>query len=82
MRDDDPYLTPPVVSSSSSSSSLGRLLIYDALKMTFREVELEKNPDSAPITSLTDSTYTCPDRPKGLEDEEVVRIGGVGGVVV
>lgn len=45
----------------------GRLLIYDALKMSFREVQLDRNPNAAPITALQDSTYTCPDAPKPSE---------------
>lgn len=39
----------------------GRLLIYDALHMRFREIGLSKRPDSPPITSLVDYDARCAD---------------------
>ncbi|MEN9225603.1 MAG: molybdopterin-synthase adenylyltransferase MoeB [Thermostichus sp. HHBFW_bins_43] len=37
----------------------GRLLLYDALKMTFRELKLRKNPATPPITELIDYEQFC-----------------------
>jgi molybdopterin/thiamine biosynthesis adenylyltransferase/rhodanese-related sulfurtransferase len=37
----------------------GRLLLYDALKMSFRELKLRKNPDTPPITRLIDYEQFC-----------------------
>jgi molybdopterin/thiamine biosynthesis adenylyltransferase/rhodanese-related sulfurtransferase len=37
----------------------GRLLIYDALKMKFRELKLRKAPDRQPITELIDYQQFC-----------------------
>jgi adenylyltransferase/sulfurtransferase len=37
----------------------GRLLLYDALKMRFRELKLRKAPDRQPITELIDYQQFC-----------------------
>ncbi|MEN9223737.1 MAG: molybdopterin-synthase adenylyltransferase MoeB, partial [Thermostichus sp. BF3_bins_97] len=37
----------------------GRLLLYDALKMSFRELKLRKNPATPPITELIDYEQFC-----------------------
>ncbi|MDX2270653.1 MAG: molybdopterin-synthase adenylyltransferase MoeB [Cyanobacteriota bacterium] len=37
----------------------GRLLLYDALKMSFRELKLRKNPATPPITGLIDYEQFC-----------------------
>jgi adenylyltransferase/sulfurtransferase len=37
----------------------GRLLLYDALNMKFRELKLRKNPDTPPITQLIDYEQFC-----------------------
>jgi adenylyltransferase/sulfurtransferase len=39
----------------------GRLLIYDALTMRFREMALNKREGAAPITELVDYDARCPD---------------------
>lgn len=39
----------------------GRLLIYDALTMRFREMALNKREDAPPITELVDYDARCPD---------------------
>ncbi len=37
----------------------GRLLLYDSLKMSFRELKLRKNPNTPPITGLIDYEQFC-----------------------
>ena len=37
----------------------GRLMLYDSLKMTFREIKLRKNPDTPEITKLIDYQEFC-----------------------
>jgi len=37
----------------------GRLLLYDALNMTFRTFKLRKNPDTPPVTELIDYEQFC-----------------------
>ena len=37
----------------------GRLMLYDSLKMTFREIKLRKNPDTPKITELIDYNEFC-----------------------
>lgn len=37
----------------------GRLLLYDALKMSFRELKLRRNPATPPITELIDYEQFC-----------------------
>ncbi|WP_190818443.1 adenylyltransferase/sulfurtransferase MoeZ [Saccharopolyspora pogona] len=38
---------------------LGRLMIYDALEMTYRTVKIRKDPNSTPITELIDYEAFC-----------------------
>jgi molybdopterin/thiamine biosynthesis adenylyltransferase/rhodanese-related sulfurtransferase len=46
----------------------GRLLLYDALNMTFRTFKLRKNPDTPPVTELIDYEQFC-GIPVGVESE-------------
>jgi adenylyltransferase/sulfurtransferase len=41
------------------TSLSGRLLLYDALKMSFHELKLGKDPNAEPITSLIDYEQFC-----------------------
>ncbi len=38
---------------------LGRLMIYDALEMSYRTVKIRKDPNGEPITELIDYDYFC-----------------------
>jgi len=38
---------------------LGRLMVYDALEMTYRQVKIRKDPNGAPITGLIDYEAFC-----------------------
>ena len=38
---------------------LGRLMVYDALEMTYRTVKVRKDPDTKPITGLIDYDAFC-----------------------
>jgi molybdopterin/thiamine biosynthesis adenylyltransferase/rhodanese-related sulfurtransferase len=38
---------------------LGRLMIYDALEMTYRQVKIRKDPETKPITELIDYDAFC-----------------------
>jgi adenylyltransferase/sulfurtransferase len=51
----------------------GRLLLYDALNMRFRELKLRRDPDAKPITGLIDYEQFC-----GVpgHDHEVAEAGG------
>lgn len=55
------------------SPLVGRLLLYDALAMRFREMALRRNPECpvcgprSKITRLTDLPDTCPPAPKSEE---------------
>ncbi|WP_045859492.1 molybdopterin-synthase adenylyltransferase MoeB [Teredinibacter purpureus] len=40
-------------------SLLGRLMVYDALDMTYRTLPLGKDPNRTPITTLVDYDYFC-----------------------
>ena len=40
-------------------SLLGRLMVYDALEMTFREIKVRKDPEGEPITGLIDYEAFC-----------------------
>jgi molybdopterin/thiamine biosynthesis adenylyltransferase/rhodanese-related sulfurtransferase len=41
------------------SNLSGRLLLYDALAMTFREIGIRRDPDRPPVTSLVESNAGC-----------------------
>jgi len=43
----------------------GRLLLYDALNMSFRELKLRRDPHAKPITELIDYEWFC-----GLSDDD------------
>jgi sulfur-carrier protein adenylyltransferase/sulfurtransferase len=38
---------------------VGRLLVFDALEMTWREIKVRKDPNTAPITELIDYDSFC-----------------------
>jgi sulfur-carrier protein adenylyltransferase/sulfurtransferase len=38
---------------------VGRLLIYDALELTWRELKINRDPDTAPVTELIDYEAFC-----------------------
>ena len=38
---------------------LGRLMVYDALEMTFRQIKVRKDPEGEPITELIDYEAFC-----------------------
>ncbi|MDX7990998.1 molybdopterin-synthase adenylyltransferase MoeB [Xenorhabdus littoralis] len=48
----------------AGTSLLGRLMVYDALDMTYRTLPLRRAPDRKPITQLTDYQAFC-----GLESQ-------------
>ena len=49
---------------------LGRLLMFDALEMKWRELPIRKDPEIGPITELIDYDYFC--GLKGTEDEALI----------
>jgi len=49
---------------------LGRLLMFDALEMKWRELPVRKDPEIGPITELIDYDYFC--GLKGTEDEALI----------
>ena len=58
------------------SSLSGRLLLYDALNMTFRELKLRPDPQAKPITELIDYQQFCgiPAQPEAPAAEPFSRI--------
>lgn len=50
---------------------LGRLLMFDALEMKWRELPIRKDPEIGPITDLIDYDYFC--GLKGNDNEELVK---------
>ena len=38
---------------------VGRLMVYDALEMTYRKIKVRKDPNAAPITELIDYEAFC-----------------------
>jgi len=51
---------------------LGRLLVLDALAMTWRTVTVRPDPYAAPVTSLTDAAAACAPAPPALGPDAVV----------
>ena len=49
---------------------LGRLLIYDALAMSYRTITVRKDPQRPPITELVDDAAFCGTAPAGPESAE------------
>ncbi len=49
---------------------LGRLMIYDALAMTFRTVTLRRDPGRSPVTELVDYEEFC-----GIVPEDAAAVG-------
>ncbi len=49
---------------------LGRLMIHDALAMTYRTIEVRKDPLAPPISALTDYEQVC-DVPDGLSPQQL-----------
>ncbi|MBT6795754.1 molybdopterin-synthase adenylyltransferase MoeB [bacterium] len=53
----------------------GRLMLYDSLKMTFREIKLRKNPDTPEITKLIDYQEFCGiNNSSEVEDELEIKV--------
>jgi adenylyltransferase/sulfurtransferase len=53
----------------------GRLLLYDALQLRFRELTLRRDPERAPITELVDYEQFCGVRPAAhAADDGVARV--------
>lgn len=53
------------------TSLSGRLLLYDALNMRFRELKLRRDPATPPITELIDYEWFCGLRPDPSEEDDV-----------
>lgn len=53
------------------STLLGRVLIFNALDMTWRELRVRRDPSAAPITELSDYEAFCKIVPADTEGEEV-----------
>ncbi|WP_458115374.1 molybdopterin-synthase adenylyltransferase MoeB [Arthrobacter sp. D2-10] len=53
------------------STLLGRVLIFNALDMTWRELRVRRDPSAAPITELSDYEAFCGIVPADTEGEEV-----------
>lgn len=56
----------------------GRLLLYDALNMKFRELKLRKNPATPPITELIDYEQFCGIPDAAAEQEKTADIPEIG----
>jgi molybdopterin/thiamine biosynthesis adenylyltransferase/rhodanese-related sulfurtransferase len=57
---------------------LGRLMVYDALDMTYRQIALRRAPDRKPITELSDYQVFCGlNRPLGVQDSDIPSISAV-----
>ncbi|MFW6598441.1 molybdopterin-synthase adenylyltransferase MoeB [Propionibacteriaceae bacterium Y2011] len=54
-------------------SLLGRVLIHDALAMTYDTIELKPDPDRTPVTALTDYVALCgvPPEPVAADGDEI-----------
>lgn len=65
-------------------SLLGRLLIYDALAMTYRTITVRKDPQSPPITGLVDYEAFCagPTADPGISPVELRDLMDSGSVVL
>jgi len=48
----------------------GRLLLYDALRMTFHEIQVQKDPDRVPVDTVTHYTEWCVGGVPGTLTEE------------
>lgn len=57
----------------------GRLLLYDALNMSFRELKLRRDPDAKPITELIDYEQFCGMPANDHETEEGDMLGKLFG---
>ena len=53
---------------------LGRLMIYDALEMTYRTIDVRKDPHAPPITGLADDAGLTPAQVRGLLDAGTVAL--------
>ncbi|MBH8578647.1 molybdopterin-synthase adenylyltransferase MoeB [Halomonas pacifica] len=57
---------------------LGRLMVYDALDMTYRQIALRRAPDRRPITELSDYQAFCGlNRPLGVQESDIPSISAV-----
>ncbi len=65
-------------------SLIGRLLLFDALEMSFREMKLKKNPDCSicgedpAVTALVDYEVFCGTAPTGEESEDIPEVSATG----
>ncbi|KAA3658287.1 MAG: molybdopterin-synthase adenylyltransferase MoeB [Calditrichaeota bacterium] len=48
----------------------GRLLLYDALKMSFREIKIAKDKSRQPVTKLVDYSETCNAQTNFMQSQE------------
>ncbi|WP_439888407.1 molybdopterin-synthase adenylyltransferase MoeB [Pseudomonas sp. MBLB4123] len=56
-------------------SLLGRLMVYDALDMNYRQIPLRRAPGRQPITALSDYQSFCGlKRPVGVQDSDIPSI--------
>jgi len=58
----------------AGTSLSGRLLLYDALRMTFRELALRRDEQRAPVTELIDYDQFCAGPTSGQEPPEVPQL--------
>ncbi|VEE14775.1 PdtF, QsbC [Ectopseudomonas mendocina] len=59
-------------------SLLGRLMVYDALDMTYRQIPLRRARDRKPITGLSDYQAFCGlNRPHGMQESDIPAISAV-----
>lgn len=59
------------------STLLGRVLIFNALDMTWRELRVRRDPSAAPITELSDYEAFCGITPAGTDSEEIPSVTAV-----
>ena len=57
---------------------LGRVLVLNALDMTWREIRVRKDPAAAPVTELIDYAAFCGLAPAGAGDAQEPEVPGVG----
>ncbi|MCA9730739.1 molybdopterin-synthase adenylyltransferase MoeB [candidate division KSB1 bacterium] len=49
----------------------GRLLLYDALKMTFREIKIPKDNSRQPVIELVDYSESCNSQAETMQSQEI-----------
>ena len=60
---------------------LGRLMIYDALDMTYRTISVRKDPDAPPITELVDYDALCGATPVDADSITPAQLHEIRGTV-